>query len=333
MMGNLSPLNNLRVPEQGSEIRLFAVMRNEALRIPFFLNHYSEQGVERFFIVDDNSTDGSVDLLLAHERVHVFRAAETYSQSRCGVDWIETLLGCYGEDHWCVVADADEILVYPGWESISLPQLSRYFDSERVSAFHCLLVDMYSDRPFDETEYVPGTNPLKACPYYESETIWCSASLHGAKVGKWRHTGGMRRRLFGLHVCLDKISFIKYTPAMTLQPGMHGIEGALFSKVRGAMLHFKFFADFSAKASVEASRGEHWDNAIQYKRYSEIFTSDQHLCAYSSASRRLSATTDLIKSDIMRCPEEFARYFSLRTDSSVSRKTLGTPPMVGFLQH
>ena len=60
-----------RLSRQG-EVRLFSKIRNEKLRLPAFLRHYRSLGVDRFFIVDNDSTDGSTEYLLAQPDVHLF---------------------------------------------------------------------------------------------------------------------------------------------------------------------------------------------------------------------------------------------------------------------
>jgi len=299
------------VPEHANEIRLFSVMRNEAQRVPYFLKYYVEEGVDRFFIVDNDSTDGTTDLLKSGSNVHVFRTSNSYSASRCGTDWLETLLADYGVGHWCIIADADEFLVYPCHEQASLPQLCKYLDSEQVSAFPCLLVDMYSNRPFDETDCVPGTDPLSACPFFESESILCVGSPKQVQMGKWSHWGGMRRRLFNLNPCLDKIVLIKYVSTIKLYPGMHGVSGANVSQMRGASLHFKYLADFSFRAAREARRGEHWNDAYEYRAYSQMTARNRQLCAYGPLSQRLSGSTDLINAGIMSRPDGFISWLSV----------------------
>ncbi len=48
------------IPDLKNEIRLFAIMRNESLRLPHFINYYKKLGVDRFIIIDNNSSDSSV---------------------------------------------------------------------------------------------------------------------------------------------------------------------------------------------------------------------------------------------------------------------------------
>lgn len=51
-------------PRKG-DILLFSAFRNEAPRIEWFLRHYRSLGVDKFFIVDNGSTDDTAELLTA----------------------------------------------------------------------------------------------------------------------------------------------------------------------------------------------------------------------------------------------------------------------------
>ncbi len=57
------------------QIRAFATCRDERLRLPAFLKHYRDLGIDRFFIVDNDSNDGTADYLVDQPDVHLFRTA------------------------------------------------------------------------------------------------------------------------------------------------------------------------------------------------------------------------------------------------------------------
>ena len=102
------------------EIRVFATCRNEGLRLPAFLKHYRGLGVGRFFIIDNDSTDGTTDYLIGQPDVHLFRTANRYSEADMGTDWLNALLATFGVGRWCVTVDIDELFAYPGGEHISM---------------------------------------------------------------------------------------------------------------------------------------------------------------------------------------------------------------------
>jgi hypothetical protein len=296
----LRRLDDNYVSHDPHEICLFAIVRDEIRRLPFFLQYYSRKGVSRFFIVDNDSTDGTTDLLLSTPDVHVFHTANRYSQSRYGLTWIRSLLDSYGQGRWCIAADADEFLVYPGWEQLSLPELCAYLDSQSSSAFASLLLDMYSDKPFSETHYAAGSDPLTVCPYFDPDTIIPVGRWPPMVGGRQMHAGGMRKRLFGLDVNLDKICLVKYRSSMQLHEGMHALGGASISQAQGAVLHFKYLFGFAEKAQLEAMRREHWQDAVEYRRYAAVLGANPELTALTSASVAFRGSDDLIEHKIMK---------------------------------
>jgi hypothetical protein len=96
---------------------LYTVSLNEADMLGFFFRHY-DSWVDRYYVYDDGSTDGTLDILKAHPRVvlrkfdrvhpdsfvdsHRVMQNESWKQSRDGADWI-------------VVTAIDEHLHCPNW--------------------------------------------------------------------------------------------------------------------------------------------------------------------------------------------------------------------------
>ena len=62
------------------ELRLFIVVRNEGLRLPYLLRYYFERGVDRLFAVDNDSTDHTRSLLL-EQRANVARKYSAYDDN------------------------------------------------------------------------------------------------------------------------------------------------------------------------------------------------------------------------------------------------------------
>jgi glycosyltransferase involved in cell wall biosynthesis len=293
-------LNERPIPEAQGEIRLFGVVRNEALRLPYFLQYYRRLGVDRMFILDNGSDDGTVEILLSTPNVHVFRNASSYAASRCGIDWIHVLLLRYGVNSWCIVADADELLVYDGCEKRDIRDFCSSLEQEGSRALHCLLLDMYSDRALSDIGYQPGDDLLNACPFFDLDSIKYDGRHSHEYSSAPSFVGGMRHRLFGLNVCLDKISLLKFDVNLILHEGMHRISNAKLSSARGAMLHFKFLHDFEARAETECLRKEHWSDASEYMRYAQVMRNLSGLRPYGPQSRRLTSSNDLVRCGVLK---------------------------------
>src|SRR5699024_2497320 len=98
---------------RGDDILVFATLRNERVRLPYFLDYYRRMGVDHFLVVDNASNDGSAKWLAAQPDVSLWRTRASYKAARFGMDWINWLLWRHGGDHWCLTVDPDEFLVYP----------------------------------------------------------------------------------------------------------------------------------------------------------------------------------------------------------------------------
>ena len=97
------------------QVHLYALCRNDADMLPFFFRHYDPL-VSRYFIFDDHSSDGSLDLMRAHPNVEVepfvrsdpdsFTLSELSISNEC---WKRSR----GSADWVIVIDIDEHLFHP----------------------------------------------------------------------------------------------------------------------------------------------------------------------------------------------------------------------------
>lgn len=181
------------------EVRAFLVVRDERLRLPDALAHHRALGVHRFLVVDNGSSDGTVEYLLAQPDVHVFATTAPYQQARLGMDWMEALLNQYGVNRWCLLIDADERLVYPHCESLPLSQFCRALEGRGLDSLATMVVDMYADAPIAET-HVDASRPLlDVCPFFDSKGYHSFPDRSPIP----RVFGGVRARLFWPEIDFD----------------------------------------------------------------------------------------------------------------------------------
>ncbi len=303
-------LSSNNVPDTKNEIRLFVCVRNESLRLPYFLKYYFDLGVDRMLFVDNGSTDGTLDLLLNgnQSQIHVFQTEENYRQH---VNWIDLLLHKYGKGNWCLVVDVDEIFIYPYCEFVSLRRLCAFLAQEKCDALHCFLLDMYSNKPIFQTIYRKGENPLSVASHFDSDTHipFIPRFWNCKNAPKYLFCGGMRKRVFGLDtVTLSKFPLLKFNPEMYLHSGTHGVDGAAISNIQGALLHFKYFDDFISQSNVESARKQYWNDAFQYKMYREKILKNPGLILYCDKSKKLLKNQQLLDFKIMLSSEKFDAF-------------------------
>ena len=319
----IKKINSQRVIHDTSEIRLFAIMRNESLRLSHFIEYYKNLGVDSFFIIDNNSIDSSVTIALSYENVHVFKTGENYKNHWY---WMEYLLNKYRNGNWCLVVDVDELLYFPHAGVLSIQQMCWFLEDSGYTALRSLLLDMYSDQAVRNTVYIAGKNPLNSVPYFDVvhyEVMFPYFDRSQWKFFESTHfTGGMRERVFGKSnpiTSLNKFSLFKNMPGIYLGQGMHAINGAKVSDLQGVVFHTKFLGDCIQEAQEESAREQHFNHAAYYKDFKRHFNANPDLCLATSNSVRFQDSAQLVDLGLMKTNERFDEFARKQTLDSITR--------------
>ncbi len=276
----LSCVRNQSDKIRGNDILLFVTLRNECIRLPYFLKYYREIGVNHFIIVDNDSDDGSRELLEKQDDVTLFHTAASYKGARFGTDWLNWLQRKYAHGHWSLVVDVDEFFVYPFCDSRPLRALTDWLDGTGARAFSAMLVDMYPKGSLQSQEYHSGQDPLEILHWFDSGNYVISKNDDYQNL--WVQ-GGPRARVFfpddpEKSPALNKIPLVKWhrnyvyanSTHMLLPRGLnlvYDVRGG--EKPSGALLHAKFLNTFLDKTAEELERGEHFAASREYKAYAD----------------------------------------------------------------
>jgi hypothetical protein len=282
---------------------LFATVRNEGWRLPYFLEYYRSKGVNHFLFVDNGSTDDFHDQLRAQTDCSCWYTEASYKDANFGMHWLNALLRQYGTGHWCVTCDPDEFLVYPYCEDRNLHELVEFLNCENTDHLFCLMLDMYSKGSVRDAHCSAGQNPLEVAPYFDSTGYVQSPQPYNGDV--WVQ-GGVRRRTFLRHApsrapALNKTPLILWRKHYAYTSSMHVTNIKRLNRPHkfkhvsptGCILHFKFLSSIIDKAAEEMHRRQHYDNSVEYRGYRDTFESgsDHLYCEISvpyASSRQLT---------------------------------------------
>ncbi len=330
------------------EVRAFLNVRNELTRLPFLFDYYRRLGVDRFFVVDDHSTDGTRAWLLSQSNCHVFEPSNSFSAARAGVEWQNLMLDTFSRNGWALIIDADELLVYPGSDKLGIKQFCDYLDHEKANIFPAYLLDLYPS-VLSEGHCISGKPFYDICPYYDKNYIFVPKIVRKNRNGlypEFRVHGGPRlRKFYGFEQRRDFFSkailklwitintlyqFSKdnpphYAPALVKAPlvkwhkgfrriSNHLLEGPIAeirsSKIMGALLHFKFFSDFHQKAISELERGEHFNGSQEYRRYLWNLKRNPDLTFMYPGSRTYTGPQQLLSDGLLETSAELENYIN-----------------------
>jgi hypothetical protein len=251
-------------------LALVACMRNEMFMLPHFLAHYRAMGVEAFLIADNLSDDGTLEYLADQPDVAVFSVDTNYRSSRYGVAWQQAILAHFRLGRWSLVADADELLVCDLDRGTNLPGLLDTDDFAEAEAARIFMLDMYPEGPLSDATFASGDPFAEAgmvdrMPFrtnspalgtYSNSPTWTSALRH-------RLIPGSRPEIF----VAQKIALLKYKPWFKLSAGLHYVADARLATRDLVFAHFKYNAEFRAKARAEVARRQHFNDAEEYRKY------------------------------------------------------------------
>lgn len=284
--------DNTRAIRPG-DILLVCTMRNEQIRLPYFLQYYRGLGVNHFLFVDNGSTDGSADYLRGMEDVSLWHTTASYKRAGFGIDWMNYLKRKYAHGHWVLVVDPDEFFIYPFCDTRPIRALTDWLDNSAIRSFSAMLLDVYPKGRIDEVPYQAGQNPLEIAHWFDSGNYTIS---HNPEYGNLWIQGGPRARVFFADQprkapALNKIPLVKWHRRYAYASSTHALlprglnqvyETDGGEKASGALLHTKFLDTFSGKAEEELVRGQHYAGSAEYKAYAGKLSEQPELwCKWS----------------------------------------------------
>lgn len=258
-------------------ILAFVVLRDEAVRLPWFLDHYRARGVDHFLIVDNDSRDGGHAFLRAQPDVSLWRTTASYRAARFGMDWAGWLMMRHGHGHWCVTVDPDELLVTPHDER-GLRPLTEWLDAQGRAMLPAMLLDLYPHGPVGAAPYRAGDDPVAATGWFDP----AGYMIHrNPRYGNLWIQGGPRARVLFAQApqaapALNKTPLVRWNRRYVHVSSTHTLLPRALNQSydtgggeapSGILLHTKFLAPLAAKAADPALRAQHYAGGREVAAY------------------------------------------------------------------
>ena len=261
-------------------IILLCTLRNERIRLPFFLRYYRNLGVTHFLFVDNDSDDGGREYLAGQADASIWTTTGSYKASHFGVDWLAHLQRRFCDGHWCLTVDVDEFFVYPFCETRPIRALTDWLEASAVRSFSAMMLDMYPKGPITAKPYHEDQDPFEIAQWFDSGNYTIHRN-HG--MGNLWIQGGPRARVFftdrpAIAPALNKVPLVHWKRSyayvssthMLLPRGLNLVyDERGGEKASGCLLHAKFLDTFAVKAAEEMQRGQHYGASAEYRAYQE----------------------------------------------------------------
>lgn len=265
-------------------VLLILCFRDEMERLPHFVAHYRELGVDHVLAVDNASSDGSDRFLSEQPDVSLWRTTASYRAARFGMDWCNALLDRYGAGHWCLTVDADELWVGPA----RLPDLTRSLDQAGRETHGALMLELYPKGPLGTQSFAAGGDPLSVLTGFDPAGYRARVQ---PRLGQLWVQGGPRARCFFANrperaPTLNKTPLVKWRRGYTYVSSTHSLLPRRLNDWRGTenalLLHTKFLPSVAERSQTERALGEHFGDPSLYDAYYDALASAPTLwCAES----------------------------------------------------
>ena len=308
------------------EVVVVCLIRDGSRYLAEFLRHHRDMGIERFVFLDNDSKDGTPDLLAGQPGVSVFHSKMPYRS--CKIAAKQFLTQNFGRSNWVLLLDIDEFFQFPFCEGMTLKNFVRYLNRNDYSAVVTQMLDMFPSGPIDALNKAPGNNcaNLLHCSVQNSflneHRYFSLAGLHPVAYADsicnrsanlvdcdtlTAMFGGIRYRKFETNVFLTKHPLIFPAKGAKLQ-NCHLVKHARLANLSGVLLHYKFTEGFREYVAEIVAEGSFHKGSAEYKSYKRILSENREFTFCDETSRTYSSTNQLIDHGFITVSDRFREY-------------------------
>jgi hypothetical protein len=294
---------------------------NGAYWLPSFLRHYGDLGHVHVVFIDNGSRDETLDLIRASDRATLLTTDLPFNRyqtlfRRWGVQR-------YARGRWALIADADELLDFPGSDRVALRDLLGYLDANGYNVVLAHMLEMFGERALS-IDVPEESSDLKVdYPLYDLSMLarhprgaWLvprDTPTHLLPI-----TGGIRERVFGERSLLTKHSLVKWDDDFRLLPyNSHLTYGSRIADVAAVLLHYKFVQPLfrQARAVVEGERLS--GNANASHTYARVLADRREVRLQGPATHRYAGAARLVEQGYLFASPAYREFLEV-TGSGVS---------------
>lgn len=242
---------------------IICVVKNEADKLANFFTHYQALGRFNYIFIDNGSTDDSVHMMRDHG-VTIYQCLEPFSTNR-KLAWINKVYTTIPNDAWTILLDADELLVFDGYEGTSMNAVLDLFDKRQIKTAAAVMVDMFSQEPVRDSEYIHKYIYFENS-FHEERSFYFNSVYGGIREREFKF-GEDRIFLIKKHPVVKKESQSMLIHCHYIYPFRCNFESTIYF----ALLHYKLFDKEIEKYKRIADEGSYGNGSVEYKTYIRTF--------------------------------------------------------------
>ena len=305
------------------ELIVVCVVKNGALYIKSFVEHYLSMGVNHLVFLDNGSTDNTLELLCAYDScVTVLQTNAPYHTYENAMK--RYLANRFSKGRWHLCADIDELFVYPCSSKISLNKFLKYLNENGFTAVIAHLLDLFSEVPMANLESNISDSLKDKYTYYDLSAITRSDDYWWSKppmsYGLKAHWGGVRTVLFGTNNGLTKAPLVKMDGKAQPFVQWHHVRNARLADVSCVLQHYPFVSSFFTKVREAVETGCRGVFTDEYEAYWRELERNPNLNIKFETAQKFTGLDGLLEQGFIVASDQYRQWISDHADSpSISK--------------
>lgn len=299
-----------------TEAVVLCVVKNGALYIEDYIEHYKSLGFAHIAFLDNGSEDDTVAKACKYDGVTVLRSLASFRKEKLAMK--HAMMTLFGFGTWSLIADIDEFFQYPMMVRLSLPDFLAYLNDNSYTSVVAHLVDMVPDATLGDIirQNIPGiasvqwyldVSDVVKQPYFVRGNI-----VSNDAVKLWY--GGIRERLFQIGKLFLTKHPLNFGDGRLVVFSGHTIGNRRVADVTGLLLHYKYVGDVYAHVRQAVESQNYYDSSREYRCYLEQFDNNPSLSFTSPQSVPYQGHETLLHNGLFTLTESYEDYVFVRCE-------------------
>ncbi|MDZ7842891.1 MAG: glycosyltransferase family 2 protein [Gammaproteobacteria bacterium] len=300
------------------------LVRDGEYWLPAFLDHYRRLGAREFFFLDNDSEDGTLDLLRDQSDVGVFSVKRSLFK-HFNTHLRRLLVTMVRPEGWVLGVDIDEFFDYPFADQVGLGQLCGYLDERRYDAMSSHQLDMFPAGPINERSSYVSNDPRKDSPYYSLKGLrfnnyeCAHVILDGVLARKlvlpysnWKFFyDGLRFRVFGVDIWLTKHALFRTGGELIPYLHAHIHLHMRVADISSVLYHYKFTPLLGRQIETALREKQYCDDSSDYIHYGNRLDSGDQVIVNDGSAKKLNSVDDLLDPSFLEASERYKTCFGI----------------------
>jgi hypothetical protein len=287
-----------------------SLVRDAEVYVEAFVGHYRSLGCRRIVMLDNGSSDRTVQIAGAAPEVTLMRCGLPFDRFKRAMRRYLTRAYCI--HRWCLYVDIDEFFDYPDSDKVGLDRFLSYLEQHRFTAVVAQMLDLFPAR-------LSPTSDVGDLLFRSRHRLYDIAHIErrpylvpGNILGDPRiemYYGGIRAAVFGGNPWLTKHPLFFFDDnALPFLEDSHRVEGAHVADVTGVLYHYKFAGDFQARVDRAVREENYYNASHEYRCYASVLRDDPFVELKQKSSKDLNGPNILIDNGFLIASERYKRF-------------------------